>query len=570
MDENKNRDEALFTALDKGKKKKKRKRIITILIVIAVIAAALVFAVRNLQAKVRDAVSSQSASVLTWVVAYGSVNTTVSGSGAISDVDTEDICVPDGVEVEEILVEANASVSRGDVLATVDMDTVSAALADVQSQLADKDKEISKISAKAASDVIKAGVSGVVKIIYAQPGDDVATCMVEHGALAVISQDKYMSAVITADALSIGDSVTVVRENGDELRGKVDSTARGNAVILVSDKDAMPDENVTVFDEDGKELGSCALEIHNPIKVTGHTGVIADVLARENQQVGGGTALFRVKDASTASEYSSILKERRELEDTLSALLTIYRDGAVRAPFDGTVLSIEEDDDSSSQGTSQDTSQNTGTPSYGLTDYSALLTGGTTAVSSSSSSDASSSDSKEKKLLTLSRDEQMSVKFSVDESDILALEVGQEAVVTIGSIGVGEYVGTVTEIDRTASSGSGVTTYSATVTFDKGAFMLSGMTADVVITISGSDNVLYVPNDAVTRTSASAFVYTAYDSATGQFSGPVTVEIGISNKDYTEIRSGLSEGDTIYYTKAQSDFWDMYGFGGPGSGGFGY
>lgn len=570
MDENRNRDEALFTAIDKEKKKKMRKRIITVVVVLAVIALALFFAVRHLQTKVREAVSSQSASVLTWTVTYGSVNTTVSGSGAVSDVDAEDISVPDGVEVDEILVEANTPVKKGDILATVDMDTVSAALADVQKQIADKDKDISKISAKAPSDVIKAGVSGVVKILYAQPGDDVATCMVEHGALAVISQDKFMSAVIGTDALAVGDGVTVLREDGEELSGKVESASRGKAVVLVSDKSAMPGETVTVLDKDGKKLGSCALEIHNPIKVTGHTGIISEVLAKENQQVGGGTAVFRVKDASVASEYSSILKERRELEDTLGALLTIYRDGAVRAPFDGTVLTIEkEGENGSAQAPSQDASQSAGMMSFGM-DYSALLPGAASSSSAASSSESSSSDSGKKKILTLSKDEQMSVKFSVDESDILALEVGQEAVVTIGSIGVGEYVGTVTEIDRTASSNSGVTTYSATVTFDKAPLMLGGMTADVVITISGTDNVLYVPNDAVTRTSASAFVYTGYDSETAQFLNPVTVEIGISNKDYTEIRGGLSEGDTVYYTKAQSDFWDMYGFGGGSGGGFGY
>ena len=568
MDENKNRDDALFQALDKGKKKKRRKRIIVILIIIAVIAAALIFAVRHLQAKVRDAVSSQAQTVLTWTVAYGTVNTTVSGSGSISDVDTEDISVPDGVEVDEILVDPNTPVSKGDILATVDMDTVTAALADVQSQIAEKDEKISKASSETAATVIKSGVSGRVKIIYAQVGDDVATCMVEHGALAVISQDKYMSASIATDALSVGDSVKVIRENGSELNGKVESTALGTAVILVPDKDTMPGDQVKILSKDGEELGNCALEIHNPIKVTGHTGIITAVQVKANSQAGTNTVLFRIKDASTASKYSAILKERRDLEDTLAALLTIYRDGAVRAPFDGTVLSIEKDDDesSTSQASSQTSQQSMGM--YGIADYASYAQGTTaTAASSSSSSDSSSSESSEKKIMTLSRDEQMSVKFSVDESDILALEVGQAAVITIDSIGVEEYAGTITEIDRTANSNSGVTTYSATVTFDKAPFMLSGMTADVVITISGSDHVLYVPNEAVTKTSASAYVYTGYDYTTLQFSAPVTVSCGISNKDYTEIREGLSEGDTIYYTKSDSNIWDMYGFGGPGGGG---
>ncbi len=570
MDENKNRDEALFTALDKEKRKKRRKRIITVLIIVALVAAGLVIGVTRLQATVRDAVSTQTDQILTWAVTTGSVSTTVSGEGAISDVDTEDITIPDGVDIDEILVEANTPVSKGDVLATVDMNTVTAALADVQEKISEKDKDLAKASSETAATIIKAGVSGRVKIIYAQPGDDIAACMVEHGALAVISQDKYMCVTIPAGELSVGDKVKVLRENGSELSGKVESTARGNAVIIVPDKDAMPGEHATVLGKGGKELGKADLEIHNPIKVTGHTGVISAVKAKINQQAGTNTILFSIKDASTASKYSGILRERRDLEETLSALLTIYRDGAIRAPFDGTVLTIEDEKDSStsSQDATQDASQGLSMSAMGISDYS--LTGQTASTSSSTAaSDTSSSDSSEKKIMTLSRDKEMSVKFSVDESDILALEVGQEATVTIDSIGVEKYKGVLTGIDRTANSKSGVTTYSATVTFEKAEFMLSGMTADVVITISDTGDVLIVPTDAVNKTSASAYVYTASDPVTGQLLNPVTVSCGVSNDDYTEIRSGLSEGDIVYYSKSENNFWDMYGFGGTSSG-FGF
>ena len=98
MDENNNiRDEALFKAIDKGKKKKRLKRIITVLIIIAVVAVGLIIAVNRLQAKVRDAVSTQADKILTWAVTKGSVSTTVSGEGALSDVDAEDITIPDSV-----------------------------------------------------------------------------------------------------------------------------------------------------------------------------------------------------------------------------------------------------------------------------------------------------------------------------------------------------------------------------------------------------------------------------------------------------------------------------------------
>ena len=559
MDERKQIDDALFAALNKEKKRKRLRRLRTTLIIIGIIALALVLAVLYLRGKVRDALAKQSETVLTYTVEYGTVSTTVSGSGSIQDVDAKAVTIPAGVEIDEILVDPNTRVKQGEVLATVDMATVMTALADVQGQIEKKDQELSDAAAKAATTSVKAGVSGRVKVIYAQPGDDIASCMVEHGALALISQDKYMSFSIDCGSLKAGDAVTVVREDGSSLSGKVDSVTRGEAVILVTDKGTRPDEPVSARDGDGQLLGSGKLVIHNPIKVVGYTGTVSSVLVREDQQVYAESSLFRIKDASSAAGVSSILKERQTLEDTLLSLLTIYQDGAVRAPFDGTVLTL--DDGNSAQAVSSQAMTMDFPSSIYAFPFAGQMAGMNTASSgAAASSSAPAADTGETTVVTLSRDEEMSVTISVDETDILALDVGQPAELTIESIGKDIYSGTITGIDRTASTGSGVTSYSATITFSKGEFMLGGMTADVVITISGTENVLMVPTDAVNRTSASAYVYTAYDEKTGQFIQPVTVSLGVSNKDYTEIRSGLQAGDTVFYTKARNPFW-MYGFG---------
>jgi len=166
----------------------------------------------------------------------------------------------------------------------------------------------------------------------------------------------------------------------------------------------------------------------------------------------------------------------------------------------------------------------------------------------------------------MSPDVSMRVKIDVDERDILSLERGQAAEITIESVGKEVFNGIVTEVDRTANSSAGVTTYSAEITFDKARGMLTGMTGDVIINIQGNENVLIVPADAVHRTSAGAYVYTSYDTETKQYGGIVPVEIGISNDDYSEIRSGLEEGTTVYYTeKKEDDFFMM--MGGPGMNG---
>ena len=147
----------------------------------------------------------------------------------------------------------------------------------------------------------------------------------------------------------------------------------------------------------------------------------------------------------------------------------------------------------------------------------------------------------------------MAITISVDEMDILSLSEGQEATVTIDSIGEDSYEGVVAEVNTTASSDSGVTSYSATIHIDKTEEMLSGMSASVVITIEGNDNALLIPVDALHQTSATAYVYTEYDESTGQFSGMQEVTIGLSNSNYVEITDGLSEGDTVYYTTSEEE-----------------
>ncbi len=160
-------------------------------------------------------------------------------------------------------------------------------------------------------------------------------------------------------------------------------------------------------------------------------------------------------------------------------------------------------------------------------------------------------------------DKSMKVSISVDENDILSLEKGQLAEVTIESVGKQAFTGLVTEVDRNAAAGaSGTGAYAAEVTFAKEKGMLGGMTAEVVISIQGTDNVLIIPTDAVNKTAAGAFVYTEYDEETKQFGGITPIEVGISNDDDTEVRSGLKEGMTVYYTEKKEDLFFMM-MGGP-------
>ena len=53
-----------------------------------------------------------------------------------------------------------------------------------------------------------------MKIVYAQKDDDVSACMMEHGALAVLSLDGYMAVDIDAGSLAAGDKVILTAKTG--------------------------------------------------------------------------------------------------------------------------------------------------------------------------------------------------------------------------------------------------------------------------------------------------------------------------------------------------------------------
>ena len=170
MSEQNQHSEALFDTLSKNKKKRRRKLLRTVLIVIAVIAVILVCLVFYLRQKVERRFADASAEVLRYEVTTGTIHTVVSGSGTLVQVDEEEITVPAGVEITEVLVENRDAVTKGDILASVDMATVMTALADVQEQMDTLDDEIADAKGDTVSSTVTAGVAGRVKRILAEAG----------------------------------------------------------------------------------------------------------------------------------------------------------------------------------------------------------------------------------------------------------------------------------------------------------------------------------------------------------------------------------------------------------------
>ncbi len=515
--------------ISKETQKKKAVRIILIVIIILAVLASIIGVLRR---QVTGSLNDGEDEVQTTQASIGSISNTVTGTGNLTDEDVEEIILHSEVEIDEIVAEIGDTVKKGDLLATVNMSTVLSAMSDVQNQIDELDEKIGDASGNEIDDSISSSVSGRVKKVYASKSDDVSTVMYENDALALLSLDGYMAVKIETEKLNVGDSVTVTTSDDAAYSGNVETATSSNAVILISDKSADYGDKVTVTDSKGTELGTGTLYIHEEMKITGIAGTISSVNISENQEISAGKVLFSLTDTSFSANYNSLLKERKDLEEQLQQLITIYRDGYVLAPFDGVISSVGSSTESSSQG------------SYGS------FSSGDTAQASTSSDEA---------LLSISPGTKMTVSINVDETDILSLEEGQKATISVDALENETAEGTVTEIDTTATSSGGVTVYTVTVAFDKTENMLSGMSASVAIAIEGVENALIIPGDALTQTSASSYVYTSYDEETGELGGMVEVTTGMNNGDYVEITEGLSEGDTVYYFEKENN---RFNFGG--------
>ncbi len=528
MENQNERDDLLFAQLKKAKRRKRRKVIITVTLVLSLVLIAGAGAVIYLRGRVRSQFAQDTAQVQSYAATTGRISSTVSGSGSLSYLDFEDVTVPTGVTVEEVLISRGDILEAGDVIARVDVNSVMTALADTQTALEELDDQLNDAGSDAVDSYISASVPGRVKRLFAQKGDAVVDVMMEHGALALLSLDGLMSVTVEAD-LKQGSSVTV-RSEGTAYSGKVESSVSGRSVVTLTDNGPVYGAQAEVLDGSGALLGTGILEIHSPLAVTGYAGTVSWVSVSENQQIYSGSYLFSLTDTHYTVNYDNLLRTRSQKEQIMNQLLTLLREGCVTAPISGIVTAV-------SDTTSSDTLEYT-------------------------------QDGSEFVLATMAPKEQMSVSLAVDETDILSLELGQSAQVTVRSIGEDSYTGTVTEISKVGTTMSGVTQYTAVVTLDREEKMLSGMTASVDIQIQGVDGVVLIPVEALHQTRDYAYVYTSYDEELKEYGGMKEVVTGTSNSKYVEIVSGLQEGDTVYYTE-QETFSFSFEMMPMGQGGFG-
>ena len=144
--------------------------------------------------------------------------------------------------------------------------------------------------------------------------------------------------------------------------------------------------------------------------------------------------------------------------------------------------------------------------------------------------------------------------LNVDELQILSMKEGQDVRITADAIPDKTFEGVVTNVSSAGTTTSGTTTYPVTIRIDDYGELLPGMNATAEIEVASADNALSIPNAAVIRGN---YVLVTADSPSAANADPsmtapegyayVKVETGVSDNDYIQITSGLTEEDTVAY-----------------------
>lgn len=142
--------------------------------------------------------------------------------------------------------------------------------------------------------------------------------------------------------------------------------------------------------------------------------------------------------------------------------------------------------------------------------------------------------------------EEMTLEIAVDEQDIAKLFIGQEATVTVEALTGQTFPGVITSISNTGTNEGGSSKFTAKVTLSMSGDMLPGMNASAYLPLQ-SQSVTAIPVAALVENGAETLVYTGYNEKKELLTNPVTVTTGISDGEYVEILSGLSDTDTVYY-----------------------
>ena len=486
-------------------------------------------------------------------VKKGDVTTSITASGTLRPQDSQEIDIPDGIEVEDVLVSVGDRVSKGDRLAKVNENDAKKTASELKDSIAALDAQISAAGSTKASSV-KSGVKGRVKAIYAKEGELVSSVISENGCLAIISAGGKMYADITTQTeLKPKDKLEIKWENGNDEAEVLYAIQDGYRIVFDDDK-APYGKNIEVYLKDMR-LGEADAQIMTPISIYSDGGRIENIDVQVNDSVSAGSTLFTLEEGQEQSAYLQLLSQREQLAKVMSDAAALVDDPYVTADADGVISAINIAKSDSSVDVQQ-SGAGSGASSSGT--YSMMGMSQTSSLTATSANNASEQTASSSAAFVLETGDANTMTVMVNELDISSVKAGQKAEVSVDAFADEKFEAEVPSVSNYGTYDGSMSNYAVEITLKADDRLLSGMNGSAVIVSNSAEDVLLVPVEAINEDAQGEFVYV---SSTGNTDGSdkkqVRIKTGLSDGEFAEVLEGLNEGDKVMYTRSGMTMYEQ-------------
>ena len=465
------------------------------------------------------------------------VTNTLSGTGTLNPANTYTVkSLVDGKVLTGTIEEGNI-VEESNVLYTIDSSDASTNFEKAEIAMQQAQRSYDKVVDR---QYVRAEVAGVVSSLKVTKGDEVTSGQ----EVAVIRDSSRMLLTLefpAADAanFSVGQSAAVTLDGTfEQLDGTVtsvsgtDALSAGNLLtrtvtITVKNAGGLTTAQAATASITGvSSIGSATFAYQAERTLTAQAaGTVTSINVQEGSDVAKDDIILGLSGDDLTESIQSASESLRSAEISMQNLQDTMNNYTITAPISGTI--IEKDAKVGD----------------------AVKTGDTLCI-----------------VYDLSY---LEMSINVDELQISSISVGQQVQITADAVPDKTYVGTVTRVSMKGKSDGGTTTYPVTIRIDDTDGLRPGMNANAEIVVAEAKNALVVPNAAVVRGSyvlvtkdspSAANADTAMEAPEGFVYVPV--KTGVSDDDYTQIVSGIQEGDTIGYDPSSVSSDSYYDDGG--------
>ena len=465
------------------------------------------------------------------------VTNTLSGTGTLNPANTYTVkSLVDGKVLTGTIEEGNI-VEESNVLYTIDSSDASTNFEKAEIAMQQAQRSYDKVVDR---QYVRAEVAGVVSSLKVTKGDEVTSGQ----EVAVIRDSSRMLLTLefpAADAanFSVGQSAAVTLDGTfEQLDGTVtsvsgtDALSAGNLLtrtvtITVKNAGGLTTAQAATASINGvSSIGSATFAYQAERTLTAQAaGTVTSINVQEGSEVAKDDIILGLSGDDLTESIQSASESLRSAEISMQNLQDTMNNYTITAPISGTI--IEKDAKVGD----------------------AVKTGDTLCI-----------------VYDLSY---LEMSINVDELQISSISVGQQVQITADAVPDKTYVGTVTRVSMKGKSDGGTTTYPVSIRIDDTDGLRPGMNANAEIVVAKANNALVVPNAAVVRGSyvlvtkdspSAANADTAMEAPEGFVYVPV--KTGVSDDDYTQIVSGIQEGDTIGYDPSSVSSDSYYDDGG--------